>query len=180
MKGLSIEHSQATREKLLAVAEEALGAWLGLKVAVLVLLLHGYRPTFLCQLFGLSRMCLTRCVHRVNQEGVAGVRERPRSGRPTALTARLRHQLVRHLEQCPEQHGLPRAVWDGPTLVVHLRRRFGVEITVRQAQKWLYRLGCQLRRGSYVFLQARAQDAARFRRRPKKTPPVDEAGSRGV
>src|SRR3990170_3739164 len=125
MKALSIERSDLTRQKLLALAEEAPGAWLGLKVAVLGLLLDGYRPMFLCQLFGLSPMSLTRWVHRVNQEGVAGVLERPRSGRPTALTARLRQQLARHLEQSPEQHGLPRAVWDGPTLVVHLRRRLG-------------------------------------------------------
>jgi len=180
MKALSINHTDVTREKLLVLAEKSPGAWLGLKVAVLVLLLDGYRPTFLCQLFGLTRMSLARWVHRVNQEGVPGVLERPRSGRPTALTARLRQQLARHLEQSPEQHGLPRAVWDGPTLVVHLRRRFGVELTVRQAQKWLHRLGYRLKRGSYVFLQARAQDAARFRRRLKKTPPVDEAGPRGV
>ena len=64
MKALSIERSDVTREKLLALAEEALGAWLGLKVAVLVLFLDGYRPTFLCQLLGLSRMSLTRWVHR--------------------------------------------------------------------------------------------------------------------
>jgi len=180
MKALNLDHSGVTREKLLALAEETPGAWLGLKVAVLVLLLDGYRPTFLTALFGLSRMSLTRWVHRVNREGVAGVLERPRPGRPPALTARLRQQLLRQLEQSPEQHGLPRAVWDGPTLVVHLRRRFGVQLTVRQAQKWLHRLGYRLKRGSYVFLQARAQDAARFRRRLKKTPPVEEAGHRGV
>ena len=36
------------------------------------------------------------------------------------------------------------------------------------------------RRRLLNILQARAQDAARFRRRLKKTPPVDEAGHRGV
>ena len=180
MKALAIERSDVTREKLLLLAEATPGAWLGLKIAVLILLMDGYRPTFLTRLFGLSRMTLRRWVHRLNQEGTRGVLERPRSGRPTALTARLRRQLAQHLEQRPEQHGLPRAAWDGPTLVVHLRRRFGLELTVRQAQKWLHRLGYRLKRGSYVFLQARAQDAARFRRRLKKTSPVEEAGRRGV
>lgn len=180
MKALAIERSEVTREKLLALAEQTPGAWLGLKVGVLVLLLDGYRPMFLTRLFGLSRMTLTRWVHRLNQAGVAGVLEHPRPGRPTALTARLRRQLLQHLEQSPEEHGLPRAVWDGPTLVVHLRRRFGVELTVRQAQKWLHRLGYRLKRGSYVFLQARAQDAARFRRRLKKTPPVEETRPDGI
>lgn len=87
MKALAIEHSDVTREKLLALAEETPGAWLGLKIAVLVLLLDGYRPTFLTRLFGLSRMTLTRWV---NQGGTGGVLERPRPGRPTALTVRLR------------------------------------------------------------------------------------------
>ena len=90
MKALNIERSDVTREKLLAMAEEAPGAWLGLKVAVLVLLLDGYRPTFLCQLFGLSRMSLTRWVHRVNQEGATGVLERagdnPSASLPPATT----------------------------------------------------------------------------------------------
>jgi hypothetical protein len=92
MKALAIERSDVTREKLLALAEESPGAWLGPKIAVLVLLLDGYRPTFLTRLFGLSRMTLARRVHWVNQEGTGWVSEGPRRGRPTALAVRLRRQ----------------------------------------------------------------------------------------
>lgn len=104
-----MSRTDVARECLLALAEEIPGAWVGIKIAMLVLLLDGYRPTFLARLFGLSRMTLTRCVHRLNREGMAGAVEKPRPGRPTQLTPRLRRQLLADLEQSPEQHGLPRA-----------------------------------------------------------------------
>jgi transposase len=123
----------------------------------------------------MSRMTLTRWVHRVNREGPAGLLDQPRPGRPSRLTPRVRRQLLKDLQDSPEKHGLPRAVWDGPTLVAHARRRFGVQLKVRQAQNWLHRLGFRLKRAGYVYLQAKAEDAEKFRRKLKKTP---EAGQK--
>lgn len=180
MKPLQIGRADVTRERLLALAEEIPGAWLGIKIAVLVLLLDGYRPTFLARLFGISRMSLTRWVHHLNRAGVAGVVEKSRPGRPTQLTARLRRQLLADLQQSPEQHGLPRAAWDGPTLTVHLRRRFGVHLKVRQAQNWLHRLGYRLTRPGYVYLQAHKEEAEKFRQRLKKTAPPGAPRRSGI
>lgn len=177
MRALRIARTDVTRESLLALVERSPGAWLGLRIAVMILFLDGYRPTFLAELFGLSRMTLTRWVHRLNREGVAGLQENPRAGRPTHLTPRLRRQLSEHLKQSPERYGLPRVVWDGPTLVAHLRQRFGIHLKVRQAQYWLHRLGYGLKRATYVYLQAKAEDVEKFRRRVKKTPPAGEERS---
>ena len=93
--------ADVTREQLLALAEDAPSAWLGIRIAVLLLLLEGYRPTFLARLFGISRMSLIRWVQRLNREGMAGVVEKPRPGRPAQLTARWRRQLLADLEQSP-------------------------------------------------------------------------------
>ena len=174
MRALHIARTDVTREGLLALVEKFPGAWLGLRIAVMILLLDGYRPTFLAELFGLSRMTLTRWVHRLNREGLAGLQEKPRAGRPTQLTPRLRRQLSGHLKQSPERYGLPRVVWDGPTLVAHLRQHFGIHLKVRQAQNWLHRLGYGLKRATYAYLQAKAEDVEKFRRRVKKTPPAGE------
>src|SRR5260370_18459769 len=87
MRALNVRHPEVTRERLLALAEEFPGAWLGIKIAVLVLLLDGYRPTFLARLFSISRMSLTPWVHLLNRQGVAGGVEKPRPGRPTHLTS---------------------------------------------------------------------------------------------
>src|SRR5277367_5096857 len=137
MRVLRVARSDVTRERLLALAEESPGAWLGLRIAILILFLDGYRPTFLAELFGLSRMTLTRWVHRLNRQGLAGLQEKPRAGRPTQLTPRLRRQLSEHLKQSPERYGLPRV------------------LKVRQAQYWLHRLGFDLKRATYVYLQAK-------------------------
>jgi len=180
MRALQIRRTDVTRESLLDLAEESPGAWLGLRIAVMLLILDGYRPTFLADLLGVSRMTLTRWVHRLNREGPTGLLEKPRPGRPTPLTPRLRRQLSAHLKQSPERYGLPRVVWDGPTLVAHLRQAFGIHLKVRQAQQWLHRLGYGLKRATYVYLQAKAEDVQRFRRRVKKTPPAGEERGAGL
>ena len=169
MKALSITHPEATREKLLTLAKQIPGAWIGLKIAALLLVLEGQRPGWIAALFGLSRMTLDRWIQGVNQKGTSSLIPEPRPGRPTQLTPSMRKQLKQHLEKSPSEFGLARVGWDGPTLVVHLKKEFGVKIKVRQAQYWLHYLGYSLKRASYVYLQARAKDARNFHQELKKT-----------
>ena len=169
MKALSVAHSEVTQEKLLALAKEIPGAWIGIKIAALLLVLDSQRPGWVAALFGLSRMTLDRWIHGVNREGIHALIPKPRPGRPTQLTLALKQQLEQDLEKRPQEFGLPRAAWDGPTLVIHLKQHFGLKLKVRQAQMWLHRLGYCLKRGSYVYLQARAEDSRNFRRGLKKT-----------
>ena len=68
-----------------------------------------------------------------------------------------------------------RPEWDGPTLVTYLKRRFGINLKVRQAQYWMHQLGYRLKRAGYSYLQARVEEARQFRRALKKTPPPGSA-----
>ncbi len=165
MKALSLAHQGATREELLALAKQAPGAWIGIRIATLLLGLEGQRPGRVSALFGLSRMTLERWIHGVNRGGVQALIAKPRPGRPTQLTPAIKQQLAQHLEKAPQEFGLSGAAWDGPTLVVHLKEHFGVKLKVRQAQMWLHRLGYSLKRASYIYVQARAKDSRDFRRK---------------
>lgn len=169
---LALTHPSATKERLLALAHTVPGAWVGLKIAALLLVLEGQRPGWSAEVLGLTRMSLNRWIHGINKAGVEVLRPKPKAGRPSQLTPQLRETLQRDLEHSPEAFGLNRAQWDGPTLVVHLKRRFGVKLKVRQAQQWMHQLGYRLKRASYSYLQARADEAQRFQRALKKTPPV--------
>ena len=169
MKALALIHPEATREKLLSLAKQVPGAWVGLKIAALLLVLEGQRSGEVTASLGLSRMTLERWIHGVNRDGMQALAPKPRPGRPGQLTPALRQRLQRDLEKTPQEFGLQRAAWDGPTLVVHLERGFGVELKARQAQYWLHRLGYSLKRAGYVYLQARAKDADSFRKELKKT-----------
>ncbi len=73
MKALSITRTDVTPEALLRLAQETPGAWLGVKIAIILLVRAGYRPTALTALFGVSRTTLTSWIHSVNQEGVRGL-----------------------------------------------------------------------------------------------------------
>jgi transposase len=171
MKALSITRNDVTPEALLRLAMETPGAWLGVKIAVVLLVRAGQRPSTVTALFGLSRTTVTAWVHRVNREGVRGLLERPRPGRPSQLTPRIRRQVDAHLAHSPVEYGWSRAQWDGPMLVQHLRKYFGVRIKVRQAQHWLHHLGYRLKRAGYSYVQARAEDARQFRESLKKESP---------
>ncbi len=167
---LVLRHPEATRERLVAIAKEIPGARIGLKIAALLLVLEGQRPSWIVDVLGLTRMSLNRWMHGVNVEGLGALRPKPRPGRPARLTPAIRHSLAQHLEQSPQVFGLPRVQWDGPTVVVHLKRHFGIGLKVRQAQLWMHQLGFRLKRASHSYLQARTADAKRFQRRLKKTP----------
>ena len=172
MKALSITQTEITQEKLLDMARQIPGAWVGLKIAALLLVLEGQRPGWISSSFGLSRMTLSNWVHGVNQKGTASLIHQPQPGRPTQLTPSVRKQLKQNLGKSPQEFGLARASWDGQTMVVHLKKEFGIKLKVRQAQYWLHYLGYSLKRAGYVYLQARAKDARRFRRELKKTAPT--------
>ena len=166
---LDLRHPEATRERLVALAKEIPGAWIGIKIAALLLTLEGQRPGWITEVLGLTRMSLNRWMHGVNAQGIHSLVSIPRPGRPPRLTASVRQTLAQHLEQSPQAFGLPRVQWDGPTLVIHLKRHLGIGLKVRQAQMWMHQLGYRLKRASHTYLQARSSDTRRFQRALKKT-----------
>lgn len=166
---LNLTHHAATKEHLLAVVEDMPGAWVGIKVAALLLVLEGQRPGWIAEVLGVTRMSLSRWIHGVNNAGLEALKPKPRPGRPTRLAPQVQKALAQHLEQSPQAFGLNRAQWDGPTVAVHLRRHFGIAVHVRQAQRWMHHLGYRLTRASHAYLQARATAAKRFQRALKKT-----------
>jgi transposase len=68
----------------------------------------------------------------------------------------------------PQEFGLSRPGWDEPMLVIHLKEHFGIRVKVRQAER-IHKLGYSLKRASYTYVQARAEDAQKFGEELKKT-----------
>ena len=178
MEPIDIHHPEVTRESLIASAKDIPGAWMGLKIAALLLIVEGQRPGWTARVLGLTRMSLNRWIRAVNATGLNALKSKPRGGRPSRLTPRIAREVEAHLEQSPQDFGLNRARWDGPTLVEHLKRRYGLKMKVRQTQIWMHQLGYRLKRASYGYLQARATDAQRFRRELKKTSKSGASGNR--
>jgi transposase len=166
---LMLTNPEASRERLLALARKIPGAYIGIKIAALLLILEGQRPGWISEVLGLTRQSLNVWMHKVNEKGVESLKVATRPGRPPRLNPEMIQEVEKNLERSPLEFGLNRVRWDGPTLVIYLKRQFGIKLKVRQAQNWMHQVGYRLKRASYSYLQAKAEEAKKFQRALKKT-----------
>lgn len=170
MKALTITNKSVTREALLEMAEKIPGAWIGLRIAAILLLLEGWRSSQIARLFDLTRWGVVKWIRRVNEKGLSGLEEKKRPGRPCRLDPQIQRDLEKALEKDPREFGLKRNRWDGIVVVEYLERVHGVKLKVRQAQRWIRRLGFSLRQPIYRYAQATMEGIEEFRKTVKKTP----------
>ena len=170
MKALTITDKSVTREVLLEMARSIHGAWIGIRIAAMLLLLEGWKSTKIAGLFGISRWSTVKWIHRVNEEGLDGVQDKKRHGRPCRLSKKIQKELEEALEKSPMEFGLKRNRWDGIVVVEYLERFHGVHLKVRQAQRWIKRLGFSLQRPIHRYVQATNEGVEQFRTTVKKTP----------
>jgi transposase len=174
MKALTLHNPSLTKEILLRKADETPGAWIGIRIAGLLLILSGWKSTQVADLFGLTRWAVVKWIRNANSEGVETVRDRARSGRPSHFDKDLLNKIDEALSKSPQDFGIPRAKWDGVVFVEYLKKAYHVEIHVRHAQRLIRKLGYSLRRPMYRFVQAKQEGVEEFRETLKKTPDGSE------
>ena len=74
-------------------------------------------------------------------EGLAGLRSKPRAGRPAKLSEKQCDDLVRFLLAGPRQHGFATDAWNGTRVGQVIRQEFGVEYHRAHISRLLHRLG---------------------------------------
>jgi transposase len=169
MKALEVTNKSVTREALLKMAEKVPGAWIGLRIAAILLLLEGWKSTTVAKLFGLTRWSVVKWIQRINALGVDGVKEVHRPGRPPRLGPEIQQALEEVLQKNPRSLGLKRNRWDGIVVAEYLERVHSVHVKVRQAQRWIRRLGFSLRQPIYRYVQATEEGVKEFHQTLKKT-----------
>jgi len=81
-------------------------------------------------------------IRRYNEEGVDGLADRPRSGRPRKLSPQQEQSLVRHLEHMKKSD----SKCGGQKICEYIKREFGVKYTLDGIYKLLHRLGLNRKR----------------------------------
>ena len=178
MRALEITNQTVTREALLKMAEIVPGAWVGIRIAGLLLILEGWRTSKVAELFDLSRWSVVKWVRHANSEGTAMVEDKTRSGRPSRLNVSCKQELAQALRQSPKHFGIERVRWDGIVVVEYLKRYHHVTIRVRRAQLLLHELGFSLKQPIYKYAQATQKGVKEFYKELKKTPNHSERGKR--
>jgi transposase len=170
MRALQITNKEISKEALLKMAEIVPGAWVGIRIAGLLLILSGWRSTQVSALLGLSQWSVVKWIRHANKEGTAMVEDQLRPGRPSRMSVSCRQELEKALLSSPKEMGIQRARWDGIVVVEYLKRFHGVNIRVRRAQLLLHELGYVLKQPKYRYVQASDKGIKSFRSGLKKTP----------
>lgn len=139
------------------------------RMLALALVLEGSNRTEAARAAGMDRQTLRDWVHRYNAEGIAGLSDAPRSGRPPALSGEQMQELKELVlaRPDPERDGVVR--WRCVDLQAIIAERYEVEVHERTVGKLLRRIGLTRvqPRPSHPKKDAEAQAAFK-----KTSPPV--------
>jgi transposase len=107
---------------------------------------QGLSPPEIAHRVRFSRETVARFIKRYNEEGIAGLADKPRSGRPRRVTDEYLTQLAKAIEQAPRNLGLPFSNWTTANLAEYLANRTGIVIGARQVENYLKAKDYRLRR----------------------------------
>jgi transposase len=101
----------------------------------LLLVTGGHSCQQVADLLGEARRTVQRWVTRVATQGLTGLRDGVRSGRPATLNPTHGAALGRDRRRDPQQFGHAGHLWDGKRLAAHLPLRYKGRLGVRPCQR---------------------------------------------
>jgi transposase len=119
-----------------------------------LLVAQGMTCPRVAQLLGDSHHTVVNWVQRFEVDGLAGLTEGQRPGRPSRLSDEQLAKVEAALRASPENFGLTTHLWDGPTLSQFLEQELEVRLKVRQCQRLFRQLGFRLRKPRPQVAQA--------------------------
>jgi transposase len=130
----------------------------------LYLYLSGKKCDEVASIVGLSKISVSRINQVYKKEGLAGIPDKPRKGRPRKLTqeqeAKIKELI---LGKVPSEVGFPAEFnWTAGLVAKYIKREFGLDYTIRGITGILDRLGLSYTRPTYVLAKADKEKQAQF------------------
>jgi transposase len=132
----------------------------------LLLITGGQSCQQVAELFGEDRRTVQRWVKTFEQDGLDGLREGERPGRPRSLTPQQWKALEKDLRKSPDEFGLTGHLWDGKLLAEHLRQHYEVSLGVRQCQRVFKQMGFRFRKPRPQVAQSDPEAVKAFKKTP--------------
>ena len=112
----------------------------------ILLVAQGMTSPEVAKLLGDAPRTVQYWVKRFEQDGLGGLVDQERPGRPSFLSEQQLEEIDRVLRQTPRAHGLGENLWDGKTLSAFIEQRYRVQLGIRQCQRLFRQLGFRLRK----------------------------------
>jgi transposase len=119
-----------------------------------LLVAQGMTCPEVARLLGDAPRSIENWVHRFDKQGLAGLTEGERSGRPSRLDEKQVKEINRVLRAKPSDAGMRVNLWDGKTLSAWIDKTYGVQLGVRQCQRLFRQLEFRLRKPRPVLARA--------------------------
>lgn len=111
------------------------------RLHVILHVLRGFSCYEAAQLYGDSPRSVEYWIRRLLSDGLVGLKDRDRPGRPPRLPASELQELRKELLKSPRDLGYDQNLWDGVLLSHHLKKCYGVSLGARQCQRLFHQLG---------------------------------------
>jgi transposase len=147
------------------------------RLRAVVLNCEGHTSGELAGILQAPRSKVSEWLQRYQRDGVDGLLEGYRSGRPSKLSEKQQQQLGDILDSGPVAYGLDTGIWTSPLIAWVIEEEFGVEYHPGHVRKLLHGWGFSVLRPRRVLARADAAAQDRWHRRSypalKKKPARD-------
>lgn len=116
------------------------------RLHVVLYVLQGTSTYKASSFYGDSPRTIQYWIHRLLSQGLAGLWDKERPGRPSQLSQSDHKKLRKEICRSPRELGYEQNLWDGPLLSYHLKRQYSVTLGIRQCQRLFHQLGFTLQR----------------------------------
>jgi transposase len=120
----------------------------------LLLVAQGLTCPEVAKLLGDGTRSVEYWVHRYERQGLAGLQEGDRPGRPPRLNGEQIQEINRVLRGKPSDAAMRVNLWDGKTLAAWIEREYGIQLGVRQCQRLFRQQRFRLRKPRPVLAKA--------------------------
>lgn len=124
--------------------------------------------TIVAELLKRSRKTIQLWVNAFNEGGIERIVPGKPPGRPSRLSQEQMEELKRDILTHPRKLGYVFSNWEGKSVSYHVKKKFNVNLSVRQAQRVLRKLGLTLQRPRYKFPKADPEQQEEFKEEFKK------------
>ena len=117
-------------------------------------------------LLGDAHSTVAYWVRRYEAEGLAGLVDGDRPGKPKRLTEEHLTQIATVLRKSPKDFGFSATLWDGKTLAAFIGKQWHIDLGVRQCQRLFRQFGFRLRKPRPLIAGTDPAQQEEFKKNP--------------
>lgn len=134
------------------------------RLHAILLVANGMNCPQAATMLGDSERTIRYWVQQFNEEGLQGLIDIARLGRPSRLSDRHMNQIGQTLRKSPNEVGMAGGIWDGKTLSAYIKKNYEMDIGVRQSQRLFRLLGFRLRKPRPLIAHADPEEQRKFKK----------------